>query len=196
MLSSLNLVRQVTRTLTRQATRTLTRQATRVFRKSSLEETEVACTVPIWTQYKTHKAVFEIAKKKMKDYNFYYNPFKSTLKEFEDAAGNFKKTKNSELLTKLYSKVWRIMFNFFCSKEYLSSYNPMFLQTKGGQERENIIGKLFEIKQIDLDKEFYEILLHLLYKQLLSEKYENLTNLQRIIRIERKWRSYLKVRNS
>jgi hypothetical protein len=56
--------------------------------------------------------------------------------------------------------------DFFCSKEYLSSYNPAFLHIKGRKEKEKIIGELFEIKQIDLDKEFYEILL--------SEKYKNL----------------------
>ena len=161
--------------------------------KSKSENEEIVnCKIPIWTQYKEHNVVFEIVKKKMKAYSSYYNPYNDTLEEFKKIASS--SSDNAKVLSKLYKKMWEIIINFFSSKEYLASYNPIFFHTKGKNDRDKIIDHLFGINEIDLDKDFYEIMLHLLYKQLLKEKYSNLIKLQKIIRIERKWRSFIKKR--
>eukprot|EP00826_Nyctotherus_ovalis_P037895 TRINITY_DN349_c0_g1_i3.p1 TRINITY_DN349_c0_g1~~TRINITY_DN349_c0_g1_i3.p1 ORF type:complete len:178 (-),score=36.01 TRINITY_DN349_c0_g1_i3:208-741(-) len=152
---------------------------------------DISCTTPVWIQYKEHKSVFDIAQKKMFPHPSYFNIYKSTLDEFIEIA---RTSEDPETLMDLYKKMWKIMFDFFSSKEYLASYNPIILHTKRGEDREERISELFDIKQIDLEKDFYEIVLHLVHKQLVSEKYGNLTKLQRIIRIERKWRSFLKDR--
>ncbi len=157
--------------------------------KQFKEKAADTCTNPIWIQFKEHKAVFEIIKKKMRGYGYYYKTYKDALHMLELAAHDPDSEPN---VGKYYAAIWEIIFDFFGSKEYLASYNPIFLQTKNRKERDEMLGKLFDIKPIDIEKEFYEIMLHLLLKQILEEKFEHLKKLQKISRIKRKWKEFRK----
>ena len=146
------------------------------------------CNIPIWIQYKKHKAVFELIRKKIKTYANYYQPYNQIMKQIQKAAsGN-----NSNELKKLYRELWEIICEFFSSKEYLGSYNPIFLNAKNKRAKDEILSKIFEIEEMDTEKEFYEILLHLVYKVITKEKYENLKKLGHIIVIAKKWREFIK----
>jgi len=149
------------------------------------------CTIPIWVQYKEHKAVFTMLKKKMHGFQLYYSRYKDALKQFEMTVHDPENIENHELLTRTYREIWEVIFDFLESKEYLCCYNPAFLVTKGKKERDKILDKMFEFKPIDIEKEFTELILHLLYSAMLKEKYENLKKLRKVVLIERKFKEFI-----
>lgn len=100
---------------------------------------------------------------------------------------------NAKALIEQYNEMWEVICGFLTSKEYLSNYNPIFLQTnKHKKERDQVLCQLFEIRSLDIDVEFYEIIIHLMYKQILSEKFENLKKLQKVVMIQKRWKEFRK----
>eukprot|EP00826_Nyctotherus_ovalis_P032900 TRINITY_DN26511_c0_g3_i1.p1 TRINITY_DN26511_c0_g3~~TRINITY_DN26511_c0_g3_i1.p1 ORF type:complete len:132 (-),score=37.67 TRINITY_DN26511_c0_g3_i1:94-489(-) len=128
----------------------------------------------------------------MKPFGNYYNCYKKVLKKFHATARAPETAHNSQKLEEHYKALWEVMCEFFASKEYLGAYNPVFLATGKWWKKDEILGKLFELERTDIEKDFYEILLHLLRKVILKEKYENLKKLQYVILLAKKWKDFSK----
>jgi len=150
----------------------------------------VSCNDPIWIQYKEHRRIFDVIEKKMKPFNNYYHHYKEILKKFYITARTPESNSRSKKLKEYYKGLWEMICGFFSSKEYLGSYNPVFLMINEKQKKDEIIGKLFGLNENDIEKDFYEILLHLMRKIILKEKYENLKKLQRVVFLARKWKEF------
>ena len=147
---------------------------------------------PILAQFKKNRQFFEVIKTKMEKFNNYKKYYNDTLEKLKTAVVNVKICNRNEIIQKLYKDVLKIMFDFFNSKEYLSTYNTAFLHLKNHNERDEVIMKIFELKPIDLDVGLYEILIYLLRKTITSEKFQNLQKLQKLILIQKRWREFLK----
>lgn len=106
------------------------------------------------------------------------------------AARNFEVSDNDSNIRKHYRELFDFICKFFTSKEYLGTYNPIFFQKKDEKEKDEVLKKIFTIDD-DIEKDIYEIILHLLYKEIIKDRYENLRNLQKIIKVIKNWKEFL-----
>ncbi len=134
--------------------------------------------------------MFDIIVKKMRGHNYYSRVYRDALKQLDMAAHDSEVSSNAEVVIERYKEVWEIICEFFTSKEYLATYNPIFLHTKHKKERDDVLCQLFEIHALDIEMEFYEMIIHMMYKQILSEKFDNLRRLQKIVMIQKKWKEF------
>lgn len=157
----------------------------------SFSESTISCTSPLWTQYMKHKPIFNLIRRKIRLYTSYYSTYKEALAKFYVAARESASNQNSRELQKCYGDLWDSICDFFTGKEYLGTYNPAFFNTKRKKERDEILDKVFEVNEVNIECELYESILHLLYKEMVEDRYENLRKLQKILFITKRWRELL-----
>lgn len=127
----------------------------------------------------------------MRPHPHYYKLYSDAMKQFQQTPHETADCVNSSAISKCYSEIWDTIFDFFTSSDYLNNCNPLFRKAKSKAEKDEILGKVFAIKPLDLELELFTILIHLIHKQLLSEKYENIRRLQQIIQIQRMIKRYI-----
>lgn len=155
----------------------------------AFSENTICCAAPCWTQYQRHKPIFNLIRQTIRPYPGYYGAYKEALGKFYGAARVFETSNNLQEVNKRYGELWDCICEFFGSKEYLGNYNPAFFHTKGRKEKEDTIEKVFEL---NIEKDLHEVLLHLLYKEMVDERYDNLRKLQCALLITKRWREYYK----
>lgn len=147
-------------------------------------------------QYKDHAQFFRLVKKKMKLSKDYYEKYKKSLSRLSNLFRYSLQTRDSDSIMVEYTKLWDIIYDFFTSNEYLNTYNPVFAANFEDAEKDEILSKVFEIRPIDINMHFYNILIHLIQEQIMQEKYCHLSVLQKIIKIQRRFYQYRKNKDS
>lgn len=155
---------------------------------SDFNELTLNCSAPAWSHYQKHKLIFNMIRQTIRPYAGYYKLYKETLGKFYGAVRSFEAGGSTQEIDKLYGDVWDFICEFFSSKEYLGNYNPIFFNSKGKKEKEDVLGKVFELDESEIERDLYEGILHLLYKEIVDDRYYNLRKLQWGLIIIKKWR--------
>ena len=134
--------------------------------------------------------MFDIICKKIRIHPNYNKLYRDAIKQFDLAAHDNEFRNSYKSVSEHYKELWEIICEFFTSKEYLSTYSPLFIHTKTKKEKDDILGQVFQINPMDIEMEFYEVIIHLMYKQVLVEKFDHLKKLQKIIMLQRMWRKF------
>jgi len=129
-----------------------------------------------------------LIKQRIRPYAGYYSTYKELLRKFYGAVRLFESSNNRQDINKAYGDLWDHICDFFSSKEYLGAYNPIFFHIKEKREKEDAVNKVFEL---DIEKDLYEALLHLIYKKNSDDRYDNLRKLQWTVSITKRWKDAL-----
>ncbi len=141
-------------------------------------------------QYKEHRKFFHLARRKMKPSKECSKRYTEALSRLKLALHSMNRGKKFESIPAIYDSLWEAIYDFFTSNEYLGNLNPAFLQTTNRTERDGMVSRLFEIKPLDVDLEFYRVMIHVMQEQILQEKYDHLATMQKLLRIQRRYRVF------
>ena len=149
----------------------------------------------ICRHFESHQAFFDKIRKRMKPVKKYMKPYCEAEKALKAVLSlEVKDAQSAEMEAESYRKIWKAIFDFFRSPEYLTSYSNIYYNINPRDNSSSFYNTFFDTDPVNIELQLYDILLHIFHQLLNSEKWQNIQKIQTVVLIQRKFKKLIKNR--
>lgn len=123
----------------------------------------------------------------MKQSSKEYLKFKELEQQLFKISSCYESVNSNNVLMNIYDEIWDIIFQYFSSRTFLKDITTSAIAFIKDDPIRNamIMNNLFIKNHIRIELEFYDILIHLIYKSITRNKGINMFYLHRLVKIQR-----------